>query len=153
MGDKKHTDKSPTIDVRSEHFRITRYAGKFEVQRDAGWAWAAMFQCPLDIMVELRDLLNEAIEATEGDKLKGIQHAASGFLCLGGNIYEFGGWRFEWHSYGGPWPLYANSDEPVDLENKWLDKLGFWRTIDRFLTLTPDDKAKHLVSRGGCIAF
>lgn len=75
------------------------------------------------------------------------------YLCLGGNIYEFEGWRFEWHSYHGPWPLQADSDKPVDLTFDTPEELEFWQMIERFRDLPATEREGYLVLQGGCIEF
>ena len=67
------------------------------------------------------------------------------WLCLGGNVYEFEGVRFEWHRYSGPWPIDANGNPLDELPD------GFWQMVDRFQQLSADEKAGCLVARGGCI--
>lgn len=58
---------------------------------------------------------------------------------LGGPVYKFEGYLFEWDDYGGPIEL----DEDWDCKMK--SSASFYQMIDRFEELTPEEKEKHWV--------
>jgi hypothetical protein len=67
-------------------------------------------------------------------------------INLGGNVYTFEGWTFEYHSYLGPWPLNANGsprDRPPGKK--------FFCMFNRFMMLTADQKNECMVRKGGSV--
>lgn len=62
-----------------------------------------------------------------------------GFLCGCELVYEFEGFRFEWHSYHGPYQVRRDTGEVRTTVAK-----GFWTAMDRFQKLSDEEKQKHL---------
>ncbi len=61
-----------------------------------------------------------------------------GFLCLGGPVYEYGGWLFEIHSYCGPHPLNRRTLEPrVNIPAE------FWQAWEEFEKLPDEEREKY----------
>jgi hypothetical protein len=67
----------------------------------------------------------------------------TGFLC-GPRLYRFDGWFFEWSEASGPWPLRQ------DGELRKRASRSFWRMIERFQALEPEQQKTYRVG-GGCI--
>jgi len=68
----------------------------------------------------------------------------TGFICSP-PIYEFEGWIFEYHQTS-VWPLTK------DYEPRKRAGRKFYAMLDRFCTLTDDQKKEYRVG-GGCAAF
>ena len=66
-----------------------------------------------------------------------------GFIC-GPRIYEYEGWKFEYHDYGGAWPLDADG-EPSDQAGQ-----AFWDMIARFDALSEAERETYRIG-GGCV--
>jgi len=61
-----------------------------------------------------------------------------GFLCGFHPIYKFSGWRFEIHSYCGPWPLNKDGEPRATPPGR-----KFWEMWQRFCVLTDAEKEKY----------
>lgn len=66
---------------------------------------------------------------------------APGFIC-GPRIYIYAGWKFEIHSYHGPWPLKQNGDPRKRAGDR------FWSMWEKFDTFS-DAKKDHYRIGGG----
>lgn len=65
-------------------------------------------------------------------------NAPDGFLCVGGDDYEYGGWLFEIHSYFGPLLLNRNTGEIRD-----NPPAAFWRAWEEFDKLTDKERERY----------
>jgi len=68
--------------------------------------------------------------------------AVVGFFC-GPRVYEFDGWLFEVHHYGGPWPLRKDGTPRARASRT------FWRIWERFDALPKEEQERYRVG-GGC---
>jgi hypothetical protein len=67
---------------------------------------------------------------------------ANGVLCVGGPLYEYEGWFFEWHHYLGPMLLNR-----VTWEERVRIPDSFWQSMERFQRLTDEERAAYAVSK------
>jgi len=67
----------------------------------------------------------------------------NGIFCTN-SVYEFGGWRFEYHVYTGPWPLRKDGELRARAGRK------FYSMWERFSNLTTAEQRKCRVRKGGC---
>ena len=68
--------------------------------------------------------------------------AIVGFFC-GPRVYEYEGWVFEVHYYGGPWPLRKDGELRERAGRK------FWAMYDGFSELRESEQEQYRVG-GGC---
>lgn len=66
--------------------------------------------------------------------LKTPDGKVNGIITLA-DIYEYGGFVFEFHKYCGPCKLRKSDWEPAARQG-----LKFWRTIDRWIELPDEEK-------------
>ena len=64
------------------------------------------------------------------------------FLCVGGDVYEYEGYRFEIHHYYGPININKKTDDPlVKQSNK------FFEAVERWQALPEKEREKYRVER------
>ena len=69
------------------------------------------------------------------------------FLCLGGNQYEFEGWKFELHAYCGP-ALIDDDGNPINQE----PPAEFWSAFEAFQLLSDAELKGCLLRSGGVLS-
>jgi len=69
----------------------------------------------------------------------------TGWLC-GPKLYEYGGWFFEVHGSGHPWPLKKDGELRKRAGNV------FYGMYHKFSRLSKDEQRSYRVG-GGCVRF
>ena len=50
-------------------------------------------------------------------------------LCVGGDVYEYAGYRFEMHSYFGPVRVSKKTGSPVSQDSKFYEAVERWEAL------------------------
>ena len=64
------------------------------------------------------------------------------FVCIGGDVYEFEGYRFELHSYFGPINIHKKTDSPLVNQTQ-----EFYEAAERWQSLPAEERETYRVER------